>query len=92
MTRVCGRIKCEGIATVNPGDLVNLAGVGDRYAGKVFTTGVRHDFDTIQGWKTHVQFGYPENWRPADLAVAAPQGRCAAAGGKWLTDWRGQQQ
>ena len=72
MTRVCGRIKCEGIATVNPGDLVNLAGVGDRYAGKVFTTGVRHDFDTIQGWKTHVQFGYPENWTAADPAVAAP--------------------
>ena len=30
MSRVCGRIKCEGIGTVNPGDLVNLAGVGDR--------------------------------------------------------------
>lgn len=57
MSRVSGRVKCEGIATVNPGDMVTLAGVGDRYNGDVFVTGVRQDFDTVQGWKTHVQFG-----------------------------------
>ena len=57
LSKVSGRVKCEGIATVNPGDLVELAGVGDRFNGNVFVTGVRQDFDTAQGWKTHVQFG-----------------------------------
>ena len=73
LSKVCGRIKCEGIATVNPGDLVQLAGVGARYNGPVFVTGVRHDFDTIQAWKTHIQFGNAEPWLAEDPAVSAPK-------------------
>lgn len=73
MSKVCGRIKCEGIATVNPGDLVQLAGVGERYNGNVFVTGVRHDFDTIQGWKTHIQFGNAEKRLAEEPAVSAPK-------------------
>jgi Rhs element Vgr protein len=57
LSKVSGRAKCEGIATINPGDLAELAGAGDRYNGTVLVTGVRHDFDQVQGWKTHVQFG-----------------------------------
>ncbi len=57
LNKVSGRGKCEGIGTINPGDVVSLAGVGTRYNGDVFVTGVRHDFDLVQGWKTHVQFG-----------------------------------
>jgi Rhs element Vgr protein len=57
LSKVSGRAKCEGVATVNPGDLVELAGAGDRYNGTALVTGVRHDFDQVQGWKTHVQFG-----------------------------------
>lgn len=72
LSRVCGRIKCEGLGTVNPGDLVKLAGVGERYNGPVLVTGVRHDFDTIQGWKTHIQFGHTEKWLAEETAVAAP--------------------
>lgn len=52
-----GRAKCIGIAGVLPGDTVTLAGVGDRFNGDVLVTGVRHEFDTVQGWKTHLQFG-----------------------------------
>jgi Rhs element Vgr protein len=72
LSRVCGRIKCEGIGNVNPGDLVNLAGVGERYNGPVLVTGLRHDFDTIQGWKTHIQFGHTEKWLAEENAVATP--------------------
>jgi len=57
MNKVSGRAKCEGIATVSPGDVAAIAGAGDRYNGNVYVTGVRHDFDPVQGWKTHVQFG-----------------------------------
>lgn len=61
LSRVSGRIKCEGLGTVNPGDVVNLGGVGERFSGPVFVTGVRHDFDLVQGWKTHIQFGSVES-------------------------------
>ncbi len=57
MGKINGRAKCEGIATVHPGDLVQISGVGDRFSGSVFVTGVRHDFDLVQGWKTNLQFG-----------------------------------
>jgi Rhs element Vgr protein len=73
MSRVNGRIKCEGIATVNPGNIVTLAGVGDRYNGNVFVTGVRQVFDTVQGWKTHVQFGSVEKTLADENGVAAPK-------------------
>src|SRR4029077_9400461 len=73
LSKVSGRVKCEGIATVNPGDLVELAGVGDRFNGTVFVTGVRQDFDTVQGWKTHIQFGAIERWAAEEHPVSAPK-------------------
>lgn len=52
-----GRAKCIGLPQVQPGDVVELAGVGDRFKGEVFVSGVRHELDTVQGFRTHVQFG-----------------------------------
>ena len=85
LSKVSGRAKCEGIATCNPGDFAELAGAGDRYNGTVLITGVRHDFDQVQGWKTHVQFG----------GVAGPHAedpdRSAPAAGRLLPAVRGLQ-
>src|SRR5262249_12129334 len=47
LNQVTGRCKCEGIGTINPGDVVALAGVGARFNGNVFVTGVRHEFDLV---------------------------------------------
>jgi Rhs element Vgr protein len=57
VNQVSGRAKCHGIATVQPGDVVELAGVGERFNGRVLVTAVRQELDTVQGWKTHLQFG-----------------------------------
>lgn len=73
LTKTSGRVKCEGIGTVEPGQMVKLAGVGDRFSGDVFVTGVRHDFDLVEGWKTHVQFGSADEWLAEDRAVSAPK-------------------
>jgi len=72
LSKVSGRAKCEGIATIHPGDLVTLSGVGDRFNGDVYVTGVRQDFDTVQGWKTHVQFGSTDTWASEERAISAP--------------------
>ena len=80
LNQVSGRCKCEGIGTINPGDVVTLAGVGKRFNGTVFVTGVRHEFDTAAGWKTHVQFGgvddcpHDDSPPPAAGLVAGPRG------------------
>jgi Rhs element Vgr protein len=73
MSKVSGRVKCEGIGTVNPGDLVTLSGVGERFGGDVFVTGVRHEFDMVQGWKTHIQFGSTDKWAAEEREVTAPK-------------------
>jgi Rhs element Vgr protein len=73
MSKVNGRIKCDGIATVNPGDIVTLGGVGERFNGDVYVTGVRHDHDLASGWKTHIQFGNVDRWIAEETQVAAPK-------------------
>lgn len=74
MSKVSGRGKCEGIATINPGDIVTLSGVGERYNGDVLVTGVRQDFNLVQGWKTHIQFGSTAQWLAAvNRDVSAPK-------------------
>lgn len=65
LDQVSGRGKCEGIATVKPGSVVELAGLGRRFNGKVFVSGVRHEYSLVQGWKTHVQFGGVDAGTPA---------------------------
>ena len=57
VNQVQGRAKCEGLGQVLPGDVVELAGCGARFNGSVLVTGVRHAYDTVEGWKTHLQFG-----------------------------------
>lgn len=72
LAKANGRVKCEGIATINPGDTVTLGGVGERFGGDVLVTGVRHELDLVQGWKTHVQFGDTNTWLAEELPVSAP--------------------
>lgn len=56
LAKIRGRVRFRGCKALNPGDLVALAGVGDRFNGTVLVSGVRHE---ISGgaWTTDVQFG-----------------------------------
>lgn len=58
LSRCRGRVRFQGISVVAPGDLINLGGVGDRFNGKVFVSGVRHEINN-GNWTTDVQFGLP---------------------------------
>jgi len=57
VNQVSGCAKCIGLGSVQCGDTVTLAGVGVRCSGAVLVTGVRHELDMAQGWRTHLQFG-----------------------------------
>lgn len=69
--QVQGRGKCEGIATVKPGQTIELLGLGQCFNGKVFVSGVRHEFSLVQGWKTHIQFGGVHSETPSAPAFSA---------------------
>jgi Rhs element Vgr protein len=62
LARIRGRVKVEGYAKIKPGKIIQLNGVGERFEGKHFVTGVRHDIE--QGdWTTNIQFGLnPESF------------------------------
>ena len=71
LNRVNGCIKCEGIGSIAAGDRVSLAGVGDRFDGDAYVSGVRHDYDLVQGWKTWLQFGGIEGLSEAGKSPSA---------------------
>ena len=61
LARVCGRARFDGYPDLKPTNYVTLSGLGDRFNGDAFVTGVRH---TIQGgtWTTDAQIGLSEQW------------------------------
>lgn len=56
MAKVRGRVRFQGFAGVLPGTLIEVIGIGERFEGKLYVSGVRH---TVSGgnWETDVQFG-----------------------------------
>ena len=51
-----GRLKVTGFADIKPGEVMEVAGIGDRFNGKTLVTAIRHQVNE-QGWQTDVQFG-----------------------------------
>ena len=51
-----GRAKFQGFAGVLPGNIMELTGIGERFEGKVYVSGVRHTVAN-GNWETDVQFG-----------------------------------
>ncbi len=60
LNKAAGRVRIEGKAAVKPGNMITLAGVGDRFNGNVFVTGVLHHYEGY--WHTDIQFGWREEW------------------------------
>lgn len=68
--KVQGRGKCTGL-NLQAGDLVELQGVGNRFNGKAFVSGVRHEFSSGP-WTTDIQIGMPPGWFAENYAVNSP--------------------
>jgi Rhs element Vgr protein len=60
LSKAVGRVRVKGNASVKPGTMITLQGVGDRFSGDVFVTGVLHQFENM--WQTDIQFGWREEW------------------------------
>ncbi len=62
MAKIRGRAKINvGYGEVKPGNMIKLGGVGDRFNGKAFVSGVRHEIGEGM-WYTHLQFGLSQRW------------------------------
>ena len=75
LAKTCGRVTCQGFAGVKPGNMLEIQGVGERFEGKVFVSGVRHQI-AEGNWETDIQFGVKPGWLVNEFDVEQP----AAAG------------
>jgi len=70
-----GRVRFQGATAVRPGSVVRLSRLGDRLNGKVYVTGVRHEFSG-GNWSTDAEFGLPREMH----AERVPMSHLPAAG------------
>ncbi len=73
-----GRVKFQGFAGVLPGNIIEVTGIGERFEGKLYVSGIRHSFAN-GNWETDVQFGLSTelfaetyNLRPLPAAGLVP--------------------
>ena len=75
LAKIRGRVKFQGFDKVMPGDMIELGGLGKRFNGKAFVTGVRHELN-VNNWETDVSFGLDPKWfhEQYDDIQASPAG------------------
>lgn len=56
LSKIRGVARCKGLPQLKPGQVIELAGVGDRFTGNVFVSGVHHELSE-GAWGMDVQFG-----------------------------------
>ncbi len=59
LSRIIGRTKIYGINIINPGEFFTISGVGEKFNGDAFVTGVEYNFDN-GAWITTINFGLEE--------------------------------
>jgi Rhs element Vgr protein len=61
LSKLCGKLKVIGNTKLKPGTVITLKGISDRFNGKVYVTGVQHQF-SVDNWFTEIQFGWNSDW------------------------------
>lgn len=61
LSKVRGRARFQGIPSVKPNTILKLEGVGNRFNGNVYVTGVLHTISNGD-WVTDAQFGLNPQW------------------------------
>ncbi|WP_299899253.1 type VI secretion system tip protein VgrG [uncultured Aquimarina sp.] len=61
LSKIRGRVKFQGIPSVKPGTILKLQGVGDRFNGNVYVTGISHHISE-GNWTVDAQFGINPKW------------------------------
>jgi Rhs element Vgr protein len=61
LAKIRGQVRIDGTSDIKPGQLIQLNGVGERFEGKLFVTGVRQEVEKGD-WHTVIQFGVNPEW------------------------------
>ncbi|MBI0464641.1 type VI secretion system tip protein VgrG, partial [Dickeya dianthicola] len=71
LSRLRGTLTCQGCARARINTLITLAGVGARFNGHLYVSGVRHHIQDGQ-WLTHIDFGMPPVWSAEHRDLTPP--------------------
>jgi Rhs element Vgr protein len=71
LSKVRGRVKFQGIPAVKPNTIITLEGVGDRFNGKAYITGVFHQISE-GNWTVDAQFGLNPEWFSETYDIHTP--------------------
>lgn len=61
LAKLVGRVKIQGNADIKLGDFLTLEGVGDRFNGDGFVSGLTHELSN-GNWFTNIQIGMIPEW------------------------------
>lgn len=71
LSKIRGRVKFQGIPAVKPNTIITLEGVGERFNGKAYVTGVFHEISE-GNWTVDAQFGINPEWFSETYDIDAP--------------------
>ena len=71
LSRVRGAMRFQGSALAQVGALIEVTGVGERFNGKVYVTGLTHHLED-GSWTTKAEFGAPIEWFAERADIMAP--------------------
>lgn len=82
LAKTRGRVRVQGVSQVTPGGMITLEGVGDRFSGDVYVSGVFHHF-AEGNWTVDIQFGMNPEWfsESRDIHANSASGLFAAIRG-----------
>lgn len=82
LSKIRGRVRFIGVPFVKPDTVLNLQGVGDRFNGNIYVTGVLHNI-AEGSWTIDVQFGFNPNWfsETYDISASSASGLLPAVNG-----------
>lgn len=73
LSKIRGRAKFQGIPAVKPNTIITLEGVGDRFNGNAYITGVFHEI-AEGNWTVDAQFGLNPEWFSETYDIHTPTG------------------
>ena len=82
LSKIRGKVKFQGVHDVKPNTTIELAGVGNRFNGKVYVSAVRHQI-ADGDWTCDAQFGINPKWfsETIDINPLPASGLLAAVNG-----------
>jgi Rhs element Vgr protein len=71
LSKITGKVDCQGSAKLLPGSYLSLEGLGARFDGDHFVSSVRHAIED-GNWMTEAAIGLSADWFTQQYEIAAP--------------------